>query len=242
MHTMKKNAPLLQTACLAALLGTAAAAYGATRPDGQALYAKYCSACHRDPSQLTQSAAVVELLRNPPGSMPFFSEEKLPDKAAIAIRAYLLSLSGVVLEENEPLPPAASKPVNPAFEVTQEQSILSLKPRKKVSLRNFVRKWTLREDGKPDIAETFEIVQKQTGELRFIPPTKMHEKAVTISRFDISDNTLRLQMKWKMVNARTYWKIDTYELRLSEDGKKLSGTHEVDTPRGNHSVRNVLGE
>jgi hypothetical protein len=43
--------------------------------------------------------------------------------------------------------------------------------------------------------------------------------------FEINDRKIKLQMKWKMKSVVGYWKTETYDLSLSDDGKTLTGSH-----------------
>ena len=64
-------------------------------PQGEYLFKKHCSGCHRDPAKLKQVEHIASRMRNPPVSMPQFGKEKISDIDAGEIADYI-HLSPVV--------------------------------------------------------------------------------------------------------------------------------------------------
>ncbi len=63
------------------------------------------------------------------------------------------------------------------------------------------------------------------GELSVLPPNRGENNVGTVREFEITEKTLKVQIKWKMKNVPAYWKIETYDLTMSENGKTLSGSY-----------------
>ena len=96
-----------------------------------------------------------------------------------------------------------------------------------VKLPNFEGNWYFKEtiNGEERIYHAFEITKNGNGDLTFIPPKRAADSVATVNMFEITDKLLKVQMKWKMKSVVGYWKTETYQLTLSEDGSNLSGSH-----------------
>jgi mono/diheme cytochrome c family protein len=87
-----------KTGLLTALLALVAVVSGAGSviagvsicgPQGEALYKKHCSACHRDAVMLKRVANIVDIMRKPPSVMPNFDKDKISDRDAAEIADYI---------------------------------------------------------------------------------------------------------------------------------------------------------
>ncbi len=58
-------------------------------PQGEYLYKKHCSGCHREPTRLKRVANLTYSMRNPPAAMPQFDKNKISDIDAQAIADYI---------------------------------------------------------------------------------------------------------------------------------------------------------
>jgi mono/diheme cytochrome c family protein len=58
-------------------------------PQGEYLFKKHCSGCHRDPARLKQVEDIASQMRNPPVSMPQFGKDKISDIDAGEIADYI---------------------------------------------------------------------------------------------------------------------------------------------------------
>lgn len=98
---------------------------------------------------------------------------------------------------------------------------------KKSRLSNFIGNWYFKETmrGEELTIQAFEIAKNANGDLVATPPKRSADSHANIPIFEINDRKLKVQMKWKMKSVVGYWKTETYELTLSEDGKTLSGSH-----------------
>lgn len=208
------------------------AAAGETAPDGAALYRLRCSACHPDASQLKSTKDIIYAMRNPPPPMPAFSEDKVSKNDAQAIAGFIHPLAQPVMSSVS-FDIASDPPLEP----------VKLTWHKTGRIRSFIRDWSIKgmRDGKPFILQQFTITADAENILIVRPITRLSENAVKLTQLELVDETLKLQFKWKMKNARTYWKIETYELTLSDDGRTLSGSYSLHAP-GKSSTLIVWGE
>lgn len=109
----------------------------------------------------------------------------------------------------------------------RELSIIKMPSDKKSKLPNFIGNWYFKETmrGEELTIQAFEIAKNTNGDLVATPPKRSADSYASVPVFEIKDRKLKLQMKWKMKSVVGYWKTETYELTLSEDGRILSGSH-----------------
>jgi len=89
---MKKIVSLLPLAALVFFALNAApspAGVAICGPQGEVLYKRHCSACHRDAAELKAVNNVGEIIRNPPGVMPNFDKDKISDRGVKEIADYI---------------------------------------------------------------------------------------------------------------------------------------------------------
>ncbi len=117
----------------------------------------------------------------------------------------------------------------PSLELEPEKQlkIIKMPQDKKAKAPNFAGSWYFKETIRDEdvTIHAFDITKAQNGDLALIPPKRAGDSFATINIFEIKDKNLKLQMKWKMKSVVGYWKTETYDLTLSDDGSKLSGTH-----------------
>jgi hypothetical protein len=132
----------------------------------------------------------------------------------------------------EPAPAAGKLAIagKPSLEIEPEKPLKIIKmppsdPKKPAP--NFEGNWYFKEtvNGEERVYHAFEIEKKPNGDLALVPPKRAADSVATVNIFEINDRTLKVQMKWKMKSVVGYWKTETYQLTLSEDGSKLSGLH-----------------
>lgn len=117
-----------------------------------------------------------------------------------------------------------------AIESEKQLKIVKMPPaEKKSTLPNFIGAWYFKDTVRDEevTVQAFEIAKNPNGDLIVIPPKRSADYVSTIPIFEIAERTLKLQIKWKMASPKEYWyfKTETYELNLAEDGAKLSGTY-----------------
>lgn len=118
----------------------------------------------------------------------------------------------------------------PSLEIEPEKqlNVIKMPPaEKKSKMPNFIGNWYFKDTlrGEELTIHAFEISKNANGDLIVTPPTRAADSYATIQVFEITDKTLKLQIKWKMRSTVGYWKTETYELALSDDNKTLTGLH-----------------
>ncbi len=100
-------------------------------------------------------------------------------------------------------------------------------PEKKSRIPSFIGTWYFKDvlRGEELTIEAFAIEKNAAGDLVVTPPKRAADSYAAVTQFEISDKNLKLQMRWKMRSVVGYWKTETYDLTMSDDGKKLSGAH-----------------
>lgn len=118
----------------------------------------------------------------------------------------------------------------PSLEIEPDKQLRIIKmPQekdKKSRMPNFAGNWFFRDTirGEDVTIQAFEISKNANGDLVVNPPKRPGDSFATVNIFEITDKTLKLQMKWKMKSVVGYWKIETYVLTISDDGSKLTGS------------------
>ena len=138
----------------------------------------------------------------------------------------------------QPAPPAepgAGKPLvvpgKPSLDIEPSEKQLSIikmpPPEKKSKLPSFIGTWYFKDvlRGEELTIQAFEISKNASGDLVLTPPKRAADSYASVTQFEINDKNLKLQLRWKMRSVVGYWKTETYDLSLSEDGKTLTGTH-----------------
>jgi len=138
----------------------------------------------------------------------------------------------------QPAPPAesgAGKPLvvpgKPSLDIEPSEKQLSIikmpPPEKKSKLPSFIGTWYFKDvlRGEELTIQAFEINKNASGDLVLTPPKRAADSYASVTQFEINDKNLKLQLRWKMRSVVGYWKTETYDLSLSEDGKTLTGTH-----------------
>jgi hypothetical protein len=133
----------------------------------------------------------------------------------------------------DPVPETGGKKLavsgGPALEIEPDMQlrIIKMPPDKKARMMNFEGNWYFKEKirGEDVTIHAFEIVKKTNGDLMLVPPKRAADSVATVNVFELGDKTIKLQMKWKMKSVVGYWKTETYALTMSDDGSKLTGSH-----------------
>ncbi len=116
-----------------------------------------------------------------------------------------------------------------ALDIEMEAPLKVIKlppPGKKSRIPSFAGSWSFKELRGSDetVVQAFEIVNKN-GELSVLPPNRGENYTGAVQEFELTEKTLKVTVKWKMKNVRAYWKTETYDLTMSDDGKTLSGSY-----------------
>ena len=117
----------------------------------------------------------------------------------------------------------------PALEIEPDKQlrIIKMPQDKKSRMPNFIGSWYFKDSirGEDVTIHAFDISKNSSGDLVVNPPKRVADSFATVNIFEIADKKLKLQMKWKMKSVIGYWKTETYDLMISDDGSKLAGSH-----------------
>lgn len=122
----------------------------------------------------------------------------------------------------------AGKPTLDLETVDTELKIVKMPPpEKKSRIPNFIGAWFFKDvlRGEELTIEAFTIAKNANGDLILVPPKRAADSYAAVTQFEINDKNLKTQIRWKMKSVVGYWKTETYDLSLSDDGKKLTGAH-----------------
>lgn len=167
-------------------------------------------------NQIYMLEATVEEAQSVPGP----AAPAAPTVAAPAATA----APGVTIAKPTPL-----LSVKAALDIEKDVPLKVIKmppPDKKSRIPSFVGTWSFKElrGTEETVVEGFEIVNNN-GELSVLPPSRGENNVGSVREFEITEKTVKVQIKWKMKNVPAYWKTETYELTMSDNGKVLSGSY-----------------
>lgn len=107
----------------------------------------------------------------------------------------------------------------------------------KARAASFEGEWYYKDDlrGETVTVHAFTISKNENGDLVAAPPKRRADTEATIPEFVVTDRKVKLTLDWRMTTVTKYWKVETYDLTLSDDGRILAGSY---TQKSN-SGRNV---
>jgi hypothetical protein len=113
------------------------------------------------------------------------------------------------------------------IEPDKQLRIIKMPQDRKSRMPNFIGNWCYKQTmrGEELTIPAFEIAKNASGDLVVNPPKRTADSVASVNIFEIADKKLRLQMKWKMKSVVGYWKTETYDLMISDDGSRLTGSH-----------------
>jgi tetratricopeptide (TPR) repeat protein len=131
-------------------------------------------------------------------------------------------------------PPIIGAKAPLAIEPEKPLKIIKLPQDKKSRIPSFVGSWSFKDirGGEETTIQAFEITVTPNGEMKALPPNRGENYTASVMAFDVSEKALKLQLKWKMRNTPAYWKTETYDLTMSDDGKMLSGSYNQESVGG----------
>ena len=104
-------------------------------------------------------------------------------------------------------------------------------PEKKVNTDLFVGSWygtqEVRRGSEDAQIHAFTLRKNTKGDLIATPPRRVTGSIGSITKFDITGANIKLQITWKSSSIPNYWKSEDFDLTLSDDGTKLSGSYEM---------------
>lgn len=124
--------------------------------------------------------------------------------------------------------PVASKKMTLSIEPVKQHTIVPLPPAKqKPNTPSIIGNWFFKDivRGEERIVQAFQISKNANGDIIAIPPRRGDDYIPAIRDLAVSDTRMKIAIHWRMTSVVGYWKIETYDLALSEDGEKLLGSY-----------------
>jgi tetratricopeptide (TPR) repeat protein len=104
-------------------------------------------------------------------------------------------------------------------------------PDKKTNPKAFVGSWLYKDTaprgGEQLTTQAFTINMGPDGRLIASAPRRSTGAVGTVTVFELDDDTIRVQITWKLATIPSYWKTEDYELTLSDNESKLKGTYRI---------------
>ena len=140
-----------------------------------------------------------------------------------------------------PPPPTPAKVTAPAPKKQQAAAA----PEKKINPKSFVGSWfykdTAPRGGEDVTTQVFSIAMGSDGRLVATAPRRSTRATGTVTVFDLSDDTIHIQVTWKLATIPSYWKTEDYEMTLSSDETKLKGSYRIKSSgKGEYAEDKVL--
>jgi tetratricopeptide (TPR) repeat protein len=140
-----------------------------------------------------------------------------------------------------PPPPPPPTPVKVAPAVKKPQAA----PEKKTNPKAFVGNWfykdTAPRGGEEVTSQAFTIMMGTDGRLVASAPRRSTGATGTVTVFDLSDDSVRIQVTWKLATIPSYWKTEDYEMTISSDETKMRGSYRIKSSgKGEYSEDKVL--
>ena len=104
-------------------------------------------------------------------------------------------------------------------------------PEKKTNPKVFVGSWfykdTAPRGGEQITTQAFIINMGPDGKLIASAPRRSTGAVGTVTVFELDDDSIRLQVTWKLATIPSYWKTEDYDLTLSDNGSRLKGSYRI---------------
>ena len=126
------------------------------------------------------------------------------------------------------IPPPPPTPVKIAPPPAKKQQAA---PEKKTNPKAFVGAWfykdTAPRGGEEVTAQAFTISMGSDGRLVAQAPRRSTGATGTVTLFELDDDSIHIQVTWKLATIPSYWKTEDYELTLTSDESKMKGSYRI---------------
>ncbi len=104
-------------------------------------------------------------------------------------------------------------------------------PEKKTNPKAFVGNWfykdTAPRGGEKITAQAFTITMGSDGKIFASAPRRSTGAVGTVTVFELDDDSIRIQVMWKLATVPSYWKSEDYDLALFDNESKLRGSYRI---------------
>jgi tetratricopeptide (TPR) repeat protein len=140
------------------------------------------------------------------------------------------------------VPPPPPTPVKVAPPAKKPQAAAA--PEKKTNPKAFIGSWFYKDTaprGGEVTTQAFIINMGSDGKLVASAPRRSTGATGTVTVFELADDTIRIQVSWKLATIPSYWKTEDYELTLSGDETKLRGSYRIKSSgKGEYAEDKIL--
>lgn len=117
--------------------------------------------------------------------------------------------------------------------------------KKTISPKAYVGNWFYKDaaprGGEEVTTQAFIISIGTDGKLVAAAPRRSTGATGTVTVFELADDSIHIQIMWKLANVPSYWKTEDYDLALSADETKLKGGYRIKSSgKGEFSEDKVL--
>ncbi len=121
-----------------------------------------------------------------------------------------------------PAPPTTAKPAPvPKKKVVEEK-----KTNPKVFVGSWFYKDTAPRGGEKITTQAFTITMNG-AELAAQAPRRSTGAVGKVTLFEVDDDSIKIQVTWKLATIPSYWKTEDYDLTLTSDQAKLEGSYKI---------------
>jgi len=104
-------------------------------------------------------------------------------------------------------------------------------PEKKTNPKAFVGNWfykdTAPRGGEKITSQAFTISMGSDGKIVAAAPRRSTGAVGTVTVFELDDDSIRIQVTWKLATVPSYWKTEDYDLTLFDNESKLKGSYRI---------------
>jgi tetratricopeptide (TPR) repeat protein len=122
------------------------------------------------------------------------------------------------------LPPPTPVKVAP---VAKKKAAPEKKTNPKVFVGNWFYKDTAPRGGEQITAQAFAITMGSDGKLVAAAPRRSTGAVGTVTVFELDDDSIHIQVTWKLATIPSYWKTEDYELTLADNESRLKGSYRI---------------
>lgn len=126
------------------------------------------------------------------------------------------------------IPPPPPTPVKIAPPAAKKQQAA---PEKKTNPKAFVGAWFYKDmaprGGEEVTTQSFTISMGSDGRLVAQAPRRSTGAIGTVTKFELDNDSIHIQVTWKLATIPSYWKTEDYELTLTSDESKLKGSYRI---------------
>jgi len=140
-------------------------------------------------------------------------------------------------------PPPPPTPVKVTVAAPKKQQAAA--PEKKTNPKAFVGNWFYKDSaprGGDDVTtQAFTITMGSDGKLVASAPRRSTGATGTVTVFELADDSIHIQVTWKLATIPSYWKTEDYEMTLSNDETKMKGGYRIKSSgKGEYAEDKVL--